>query len=82
MHYSSSQWNIDSSQKQLTFVPGWRNKQLITPACLHLQESMTWMPYVSIACVIIYVIGHAIGPSESDPTVLIYARTDYNRVLH
>ncbi|KAM7404588.1 hypothetical protein PAMP_011925 [Pampus punctatissimus] len=26
-------------------------------------ESVTWMPYVSIACVIIYVTGHAIGPS-------------------
>uniref|UniRef100_A0A7N6FC65 Solute carrier family 2, facilitated glucose transporter member 5 n=1 Tax=Anabas testudineus TaxID=64144 RepID=A0A7N6FC65_ANATE len=25
--------------------------------------SVTWMPYISIACVIIYVIGHAIGPS-------------------
>uniref|UniRef100_A0A669CJZ5 Solute carrier family 2, facilitated glucose transporter member 5 n=2 Tax=Oreochromis TaxID=8139 RepID=A0A669CJZ5_ORENI len=33
------------------------------PACLCLQETVTWMPYVSIACVIIYVIGHAIGPS-------------------
>ncbi|XP_047424476.1 solute carrier family 2, facilitated glucose transporter member 1a [Mugil cephalus] len=30
---------------------------------LTLQESVTWMPNVSIACVIIYVIGHAIGPS-------------------
>ncbi|KAE8293355.1 Solute carrier family 2, facilitated glucose transporter member 5 [Larimichthys crocea] len=26
-------------------------------------ETVTWMPYTSIACVIIYVIGHAIGPS-------------------
>lgn len=26
------------------------------------------MPYISITCVIIYVIGHAIGPSESDHT--------------
>uniref|UniRef100_A0A667W9Y1 Solute carrier family 2, facilitated glucose transporter member 5 n=2 Tax=Myripristis murdjan TaxID=586833 RepID=A0A667W9Y1_9TELE len=30
---------------------------------LNLQASVSWMPYVSIACVIIYVIGHAIGPS-------------------
>lgn len=35
---------------------------LLTVA-LNLQESVTWMPYVSITCVIIYVIGHAIGPS-------------------
>uniref|UniRef100_A0A8P4GT56 Solute carrier family 2, facilitated glucose transporter member 5 n=1 Tax=Dicentrarchus labrax TaxID=13489 RepID=A0A8P4GT56_DICLA len=35
---------------------------LLTVA-LTFQESVTWMPYVSITCVIIYVIGHAIGPS-------------------
>uniref|UniRef100_A0A3Q3WAN1 Solute carrier family 2, facilitated glucose transporter member 5 n=1 Tax=Mola mola TaxID=94237 RepID=A0A3Q3WAN1_MOLML len=35
---------------------------LLTVA-LSFQESVSWMPYVSIACVIIYVIGHAIGPS-------------------
>ncbi|XP_040143826.1 solute carrier family 2, facilitated glucose transporter member 5 isoform X3 [Ictidomys tridecemlineatus] len=26
-------------------------------------DTVSWMPYVSIACVIIYVIGHAVGPS-------------------
>uniref|UniRef100_A0AAQ4NU42 Solute carrier family 2, facilitated glucose transporter member 5 n=1 Tax=Gasterosteus aculeatus aculeatus TaxID=481459 RepID=A0AAQ4NU42_GASAC len=35
---------------------------LLTVA-LNFQESVTWMPYISIICVIIYVIGHAIGPS-------------------
>uniref|UniRef100_A0A8C6TTW4 Solute carrier family 2, facilitated glucose transporter member 5 n=1 Tax=Neogobius melanostomus TaxID=47308 RepID=A0A8C6TTW4_9GOBI len=35
---------------------------LLTVA-LNFQDSMTWMPYISISCVIIYVIGHAIGPS-------------------
>ncbi|XP_030624406.1 solute carrier family 2, facilitated glucose transporter member 5 [Chanos chanos] len=35
---------------------------LLTVA-LNLQESVDWMPYVSIVCVIVYVIGHAIGPS-------------------
>uniref|UniRef100_A0A3Q0S6J5 Solute carrier family 2, facilitated glucose transporter member 5 n=1 Tax=Amphilophus citrinellus TaxID=61819 RepID=A0A3Q0S6J5_AMPCI len=35
---------------------------LLTVA-LTLQATVAWMPYVSIACVIIYVIGHAIGPS-------------------
>nr|XP_046251997.1 solute carrier family 2, facilitated glucose transporter member 1a [Scatophagus argus] len=30
---------------------------------LNFQETVTWMPYVSIICVIIYVTGHAIGPS-------------------
>ncbi|XP_040007904.1 solute carrier family 2, facilitated glucose transporter member 5-like isoform X3 [Xiphias gladius] len=35
---------------------------LLTVA-LNIQESVTWMPYISITCVIIYVIGHAIGPS-------------------
>ncbi|KAK5863444.1 hypothetical protein PBY51_000473 [Eleginops maclovinus] len=41
---------------------------LLTVA-LNFQESVTWMSYVSIACVIIYVIGHAIGPSPI-PTVV------------
>lgn len=35
---------------------------LLTVA-LNFQESVTWMSYISISCVIIYVIGHAIGPS-------------------
>uniref|UniRef100_A0A3P9C5N6 Solute carrier family 2, facilitated glucose transporter member 5 n=1 Tax=Maylandia zebra TaxID=106582 RepID=A0A3P9C5N6_9CICH len=35
----------------------------VLAACLCLQETVTWMPYVSIASVIVYVIGHAIGPS-------------------
>ncbi|KAG7227100.1 hypothetical protein INR49_022447 [Caranx melampygus] len=35
---------------------------LLTVA-LNLQETVTWMPYISITCVITYVIGHAIGPS-------------------
>ncbi|XP_059396522.1 solute carrier family 2, facilitated glucose transporter member 5-like [Carassius carassius] len=30
---------------------------------LYFQTTLDWMPYVSIVCVIIYVIGHAIGPS-------------------
>nr|XP_033778352.1 solute carrier family 2, facilitated glucose transporter member 5 isoform X1 [Geotrypetes seraphini] len=30
---------------------------------LKLQESISWMPYLSIACVVVFVIGHAIGPS-------------------
>uniref|UniRef100_A0A4W4G0J3 Solute carrier family 2, facilitated glucose transporter member 5 n=1 Tax=Electrophorus electricus TaxID=8005 RepID=A0A4W4G0J3_ELEEL len=42
---------------------------LLLTAALSLQESLHWMPYVSIACVIIYVIGHAIGPSPI-PTVI------------
>ncbi|CAL1606036.1 unnamed protein product [Knipowitschia caucasica] len=35
---------------------------LLTVA-LKFQDSVAWMPYISISCVIIYVIGHAIGPS-------------------
>ncbi|KAM9344069.1 solute carrier family 2, facilitated glucose transporter member 5-like [Pholidichthys leucotaenia] len=31
---------------------------------LNFQETVTWMPYISIACIIIYVVGHAIGPSS------------------
>lgn len=46
--------------------------------CFCGQESVTWMSYVSIACVIVYVIGHAIGASESDPPVLTCTHSDYN----
>ncbi|KAM9341923.1 solute carrier family 2, facilitated glucose transporter member 5-like [Pholidichthys leucotaenia] len=34
---------------------------LITVA-LKLQDSVSWMPYMSTACVFIYIIGHSIGP--------------------
>ncbi|XP_076027336.1 solute carrier family 2, facilitated glucose transporter member 5 [Genypterus blacodes] len=36
---------------------------ILLTAALSFQESVPWMPYASIACVIIYVTGHAIGPS-------------------
>ncbi|XP_036084215.1 solute carrier family 2, facilitated glucose transporter member 5 isoform X3 [Rousettus aegyptiacus] len=35
----------------------------VLTAALALQDSVSWMPYLSIACVISYVIGHALGPS-------------------
>uniref|UniRef100_A0A3P8TZ96 Solute carrier family 2, facilitated glucose transporter member 5 n=1 Tax=Amphiprion percula TaxID=161767 RepID=A0A3P8TZ96_AMPPE len=36
---------------------------VVLTIALNFQDTVTWMPYISIACVIIYVIGHAIGPS-------------------
>ncbi|XP_066528378.1 solute carrier family 2, facilitated glucose transporter member 5-like [Hoplias malabaricus] len=42
---------------------------VILTIALSLQDTLQWMPYVSIACVVIYVIGHAIGPSPI-PTVI------------
>lgn len=42
---------------------------VILTVALRLQESLQWMPYVSIGCVIVYVMGHAIGPSPI-PTVI------------
>ncbi|XP_014400947.1 PREDICTED: solute carrier family 2, facilitated glucose transporter member 5 [Myotis brandtii] len=35
----------------------------VLTAALVLQTTISWMPYLSIACVLIYVIGHALGPS-------------------
>lgn len=35
----------------------------VLTAALALQETISWMPYLSIVCVISYVIGHALGPS-------------------
>ncbi|NWX25175.1 GTR5 protein, partial [Notiomystis cincta] len=37
---------------------------------LNLQATISWMSYLSIACVILYIIGHAIGPSPI-PAVMI-----------
>ncbi|XP_057551503.1 solute carrier family 2, facilitated glucose transporter member 5 isoform X2 [Hippopotamus amphibius kiboko] len=42
----------------------------VLTAALALQDTISWMPYVSIACVICYVIGHALGPSPI-PALLI-----------
>ncbi|EHB16655.1 Solute carrier family 2, facilitated glucose transporter member 5 [Heterocephalus glaber] len=43
---------------------------VVLTVALALQDQLSWMPYVSIACVIIYVIGHAVGPSPI-PVLLI-----------
>ncbi|KAJ7398768.1 Solute carrier family 2, facilitated glucose transporter member 5 [Pitangus sulphuratus] len=37
---------------------------------LNLQTTVSWMSYLSIACVIVYIIGHAVGPSPV-PSVMI-----------
>uniref|UniRef100_A0A6I8SLI7 Solute carrier family 2, facilitated glucose transporter member 5 n=1 Tax=Xenopus tropicalis TaxID=8364 RepID=A0A6I8SLI7_XENTR len=36
---------------------------VVLTIALVYQTTVSWMPYLSIACIIIYVIGHAIGPS-------------------
>lgn len=36
---------------------------IVLTVALALQNTISWMPYVSIVCVIVYVIGHAVGPS-------------------
>ncbi|EDL14883.1 solute carrier family 2, facilitated glucose transporter member 5 isoform X1 [Mus musculus] len=43
---------------------------LVLTAALALQNTISWMPYISIVCVIVYVIGHALGPSPI-PALLI-----------
>ncbi|XP_029434775.1 solute carrier family 2, facilitated glucose transporter member 5 isoform X2 [Rhinatrema bivittatum] len=35
----------------------------VLTVALKFQTTISWMPYLSIVCVIIFVIGHAIGPS-------------------
>ncbi|XP_073793997.1 solute carrier family 2, facilitated glucose transporter member 5 isoform X2 [Danio rerio] len=42
---------------------------VILTIALYFQTTLDWIPYVSIVCVIVYVIGHAIGPSPI-PTVI------------
>ncbi|KAM6174146.1 solute carrier family 2, facilitated glucose transporter member 5 [Erethizon dorsatum] len=43
---------------------------VVLTVALALQNELSWMPYISITCIIIYVIGHAIGPSPI-PALLI-----------
>ncbi|XP_028714297.1 solute carrier family 2, facilitated glucose transporter member 5 [Peromyscus leucopus] len=43
---------------------------IVLTVALALQDTISWMPYVSIVCVIVYVIGHALGPSPI-PALLI-----------
>ncbi|XP_015266524.1 PREDICTED: solute carrier family 2, facilitated glucose transporter member 5-like isoform X2 [Gekko japonicus] len=42
----------------------------VLTVALNLKDTVSWMPYISIACVISYVIGHAIGASPI-PSVMI-----------
>ncbi|XP_008067143.1 solute carrier family 2, facilitated glucose transporter member 5 [Carlito syrichta] len=42
----------------------------VLTAALSLQDTISWMPYISIICVIAYVIGHALGPSPI-PALLV-----------
>ncbi|XP_055239987.1 solute carrier family 2, facilitated glucose transporter member 5 isoform X2 [Gorilla gorilla gorilla] len=42
----------------------------VLTAALALQDTVSWMPYISIVCVISYVIGHALGPSPI-PALLV-----------
>ncbi|NXO73698.1 GTR5 protein, partial [Phainopepla nitens] len=42
----------------------------ILTLALNLQNTISWMSYLSIVCVIAYIIGHAIGPSPI-PAVMI-----------
>ncbi|XP_037684528.1 solute carrier family 2, facilitated glucose transporter member 5 isoform X2 [Choloepus didactylus] len=42
----------------------------VLTAALVLQDTITWMPYISIVCIFSYVIGHALGPSPI-PALLI-----------
>ncbi|XP_041859351.1 solute carrier family 2, facilitated glucose transporter member 1a [Melanotaenia boesemani] len=57
---------VESSGRRLLLLLGFGiccGACVLLTIALNFQDSVTWMPYVSIACVIIYVIGHAIGAS-------------------
>ncbi|NXG96995.1 GTR5 protein, partial [Loxia leucoptera] len=42
----------------------------ILTLALNLQTTVSWMSYLSIVCVIAYIIGHAIGPSPIPPVMI------------
>ncbi|KAF7209672.1 solute carrier family 2, facilitated glucose transporter member 5 [Nothobranchius furzeri] len=57
---------VESSGRRLLLLLGFSicgGACVLLTVALKLQESVTWMPYISITCIIIYVIGHAIGAS-------------------
>lgn len=61
--------SLGGSVARLFLLESVASPQLIIPSAgggVLWQESTTWMPYISITCIIIYIIGHAIGPSECD----------------
>ncbi|KAM5142311.1 solute carrier family 2, facilitated glucose transporter member 5-like isoform 1-T2 [Mantella aurantiaca] len=57
---------VDSWGRRLLLLMGFGTcciACVVLTIALVYQTSVHWMPYLSIACVIVYVIGHAIGPS-------------------
>uniref|UniRef100_A0A452HLC4 Solute carrier family 2, facilitated glucose transporter member 5 n=1 Tax=Gopherus agassizii TaxID=38772 RepID=A0A452HLC4_9SAUR len=64
---------IESLGRRLLLLAGFGiccvSSAVLTVA-LNLQATVSWMQYLSIACVIVYIIGHAIGASPI-PSVMI-----------
>uniref|UniRef100_A0A3B4ZGY7 Solute carrier family 2, facilitated glucose transporter member 5 n=1 Tax=Stegastes partitus TaxID=144197 RepID=A0A3B4ZGY7_9TELE len=56
---------VESLGRRLLLVSGFGINCIacvLFTVALNFQETVSWMPYVSIACIIGYVMGHAIGP--------------------
>lgn len=51
-------------------VPGCPCAARCDPTLFPPQTTVSWMPYLSIVCVLTYVIGHALGPSRYPELVL------------
>uniref|UniRef100_A0A669DUS2 Solute carrier family 2, facilitated glucose transporter member 5 n=1 Tax=Oreochromis niloticus TaxID=8128 RepID=A0A669DUS2_ORENI len=63
---------VEASGRRLLLLCGFGiccGASVLLTVALNLQETVTWMPYVSIASVIIYIIGHGMGPSPIPPVV-------------
>ncbi|XP_064156856.1 solute carrier family 2, facilitated glucose transporter member 5-like isoform X1 [Anguilla rostrata] len=57
---------VEASGRRLLLLSGFGiccGACILLTIALTFQTSVEWMPYLSITCVIIYVSGHAIGPS-------------------
>ncbi|XP_069804820.1 solute carrier family 2, facilitated glucose transporter member 5-like isoform X2 [Dendropsophus ebraccatus] len=58
---------VDSWGRRLLLLLGFGIcciSSIVLTIALVYQTTVSWLPYLSIACIIIYVIGHAIGPSS------------------
>ncbi|KAJ8257587.1 hypothetical protein GJAV_G00187380 [Gymnothorax javanicus] len=57
---------VEASGRRLLLLSGFGiccGACIVLTIALTFQASVEWMPYISITCVIVYVSGHAIGPS-------------------
>jgi len=65
---------VDRAGRKLLMVAGYGIAGLaclLMTISLLLKDQVLWMSYASIGCVILFIIGFAIGPGEIKRTILL-----------